>query len=315
MLEQQSGYRAAPLYPTPRSGNAVSHWTALAPVDYEVAANPAIGDKGTVRIRLPEGVGAGPFPFLVGIHGGGWENGDRLSYDWCWERLQGRGVALVTGSHRKQSDAPWPAQYDDYVTMLRWLKSNAAEHKLDSGKCGLYGCSSGGHLTALLATRATKEEGDSIPTIRAAVPYAGVMDMAKFAEESRITASLFRGVSPQEDPAMYTGASPTANLHSRVPPMLLIHGDGDDLVPVAQSRAMAAAMAGAGLQHRLLEVQGGVHFGMNGPDPGGDAAYATAADGSGQKCFICEEEVLAFLAQAGLAPATTSTTSHEGRRA
>eukprot|EP01051_Picozoa_sp_SAG22_P016326 SAG22_NODE_2285_length_2757_cov_1.902935_1_plen_211_part_00 len=209
-------------------------------------------------------------------------------------------MALVTGSHRKQSAAPWPAQYDDYVSMMRWLKTNAAEHQLDSGKCGLYGCSSGGHLTALLATRATKEEGDAIPTIRAAVPYAGVMDMATFAAESPITAGLFRGVSPAEDPELFRGASPSAHLHSRVPPMLLIHGDEDDIVPVGQSRGMAAALAGAGLEHRLLEVRGGVHFGMNGPDPGGDAAYATAADGSGQKCFIYEEEVFAFLARAGL---------------
>ena len=29
MLEQQSGYRAAPRYPNPRSGNAVTHWAEL----------------------------------------------------------------------------------------------------------------------------------------------------------------------------------------------------------------------------------------------------------------------------------------------
>ena len=29
MLEQQSGYRAAPRYPNPRAGNAVSHWCEL----------------------------------------------------------------------------------------------------------------------------------------------------------------------------------------------------------------------------------------------------------------------------------------------
>ena len=89
--------------------------------------------------------------------------------------------------------------------------------------------------------------------------------------------------------------------------MLLIHGDNDELVSVTQSRKMATAMASAGLNHRLLEVRGGVHFGMNGPDPGDDAAYATAPDGSGQKCFIREAEMFSFLEEHGLLAGVNKT--------
>ena len=58
----------------------------------ELQTNPTIGERGVVSVRLP--AGAGPHPVVVGIHGGGWENGDRRSYDWCWERLRPLGVML-----------------------------------------------------------------------------------------------------------------------------------------------------------------------------------------------------------------------------
>ena len=128
---------------------------------------------------------------MLGIHGGGWENGDRTSYNWCFERLHAAlgNVALVQGSHRPASEAPFPAAYDDCVHTLRWLHDHAHEHHLDPSRCALFGCSSGGHLTGLLATRATKEQlplGDGrparkerghIPHIRAAVSFAGVLDL------------------------------------------------------------------------------------------------------------------------------------------
>ena len=128
---------------------------------------------------------------MLGIHGGGWENGDRTSYNWCFERLHAAlgNVALVQGSHRPASEAPFPAAYDDCVHTLRWLHDHAHEHHLDPNRCALFGCSSGGHLTGLLATRATKEQlplGDGrparkerghIPHIRAAVSFAGVLDL------------------------------------------------------------------------------------------------------------------------------------------
>jgi acetyl esterase/lipase len=38
--------------------------------------------------------------------------------------------------------------------------------------------------------------------------------------------------------------------------MLLIHGDGDLLVPLDQSRRLATALAAAGVPHRLIVVAG-----------------------------------------------------------
>ena len=50
-----------------------------------------------------------------------------------------------------------PAACRDVLHLLRWLHDRGAEHGLDRRRCALFGCSSGGHLVWLLATRATAE--------------------------------------------------------------------------------------------------------------------------------------------------------------
>ena len=254
----------------------------------ETQTNPEIGDKGIIKIRVPDG--DGPHPFLVGIHGGGWENGDRHSYDWCWPRLQPLNAGLVQCSHRPASVAPCPAAYDDLVHVLRWLYDHAAEHRLDRERCALYGCSSGGHLVSLLGTRATVEES-RIPKIRALVPYAAVTDLASWYHELQelapgsTAADEFMRAAPEAAPEAYRRISPINNIHDGVPPALFIHGDEDEIIPVSQARRMVAALEAAGHRPRLLEVEGTGHFGMNGSLPGED------------KRFIHEPEVLEFLRQ------------------
>ena len=78
----------------------------------------------------------------------------------------------------------------------------------------------------LLATRASAEER-GICSIRAAISYPGVMDMAAWHHElahleSR-TAVDFMGAAPADDPDAYRAAAPLHHVHERVPPMLLIH--------------------------------------------------------------------------------------------
>jgi acetyl esterase/lipase len=151
----------------------------------EVQTDATADDKGVIIITTPAR-GSGNIvapqlvPFVVGIHGGGWENGDKNSYDWCWRRLELLlpGVAFVQLSHRKASQSPFPGPFDDCVARLRWLRQHGARFGLDAEQCALFGCSSGGHLVSLLSTRGTCGADATLPTIRAFVSFAGVMDLA-----------------------------------------------------------------------------------------------------------------------------------------
>ena len=57
----------------------------------------------------------------------------------------------------------------------------------------------------------------------------------------------------------YRRASPVANVTPDDAPMLLIHGDADDVVPIEQSVRMEEALRKAGVQSRFITVPGGKH--------------------------------------------------------
>ena len=76
--------------------------------------------------------------------------------------------------------------------------------------------------------------------------------------------------------ATYREASPLLHASHDAPPLLLIHGDADELVPFEQSQLLLAALQDKGAASDLLTVPGGGH----GPDfPGAVNApdYLTAA--------------------------------------
>jgi acetyl esterase/lipase len=254
----------------------------------ELQTNAAIGEAGIISIRLPDG--PGPHPFLLGIHGGGWQEGNRKSYDWCWARLRPLNVGLVLCTHRRASQAKFPAAYDDLVHLLRWLNEHAAKQRLDRDRCGLFGCSSGGHLVLLLGTRAMKEESGILP-IRALASYAGIMDVASWHQElqNKVTPEGFIGATPDEKPESYRAASPIHHLHEGVPPVWMAHDADDEVVPVSQSKRMLAALQNAGHHPVLMETDGLGHYGMNASHP------------DEEKEFILEEALLAFFRSNGVA--------------
>ncbi len=113
-------------------------------------------DRGLLDLYLPDG--AGPFPVVVAIHGGGWQQGDKEYMREYGEVLSAAGIAVAACNHRLTTTDPHPAQQDDIFTVLEWIAANAAEHALDPARIGITGSSSGGHLTALVGLKATKAD-------------------------------------------------------------------------------------------------------------------------------------------------------------
>ena len=121
----------------------------------------------------------------------------------------------------------------------------------------LVGHSAGGHL-ALWAAREHP--------VAAAVSLAGVCDLRAAVSLSNGAVRDFAGGDP--DDAFYAAASPAERLPLGVP-VLLIHGDADENVPIAQSRSFAAAARAAGDDCVLRELRGAEHFEV--VDPAGRA--------------------------------------------
>jgi acetyl esterase/lipase len=137
------------------------------------------GDR-PLLLRLCRPAGAGPFPVIVDLHGGGWGKGDRSE---CGVRdavLAEAGIAAAALDFRQAGDG-YPSSSADINYALRWLKANAAELGLDAGRVGILGQSSGGHLAMLAAMRPRDPRYTAIPidgaagAIDATVACVGVM--------------------------------------------------------------------------------------------------------------------------------------------
>ena len=62
------------------------------------------------------------------------------------------------------------------------------------------------------------------------------------------------------DGAALADASPITHVTPAAPPFLLVHGTADWLVPYAQSEQLHAALTAAGVDSRLVPVEGAQHI-------------------------------------------------------
>src|SRR5213592_44435 len=121
----------------------------------------AFGRMLMARIYQPQG--AGPFPTLLDLHGGAWNNKDRRAEEPMDRAIAASGVLVVAIDMTLAPEAPYPACVQDANYGVRWLKSKAASWNGDRSKIGVYGSSSGGHVAELLAMRPRDPRYNAIP--------------------------------------------------------------------------------------------------------------------------------------------------------
>jgi acetyl esterase len=117
--------------------------------DVEFRRDPA----RTLMARIYQPQGAGPFPVLLDLHGGAWNDQDRTANAPMDEGLAASGTLVVAIDMRLAKEAPYPASVADAHYGIRWLKSKAREWNGDPATLGALGSSSGGHVVQLCALR------------------------------------------------------------------------------------------------------------------------------------------------------------------
>src|SRR5579872_3279147 len=110
------------------------------------------GDKQRLA-RLYQPAGTGPFPAVLQVHGGAWNNKDRTDGQNTSLDLAEAGVVVLAIDFRNAPEAPYPASVQDINYAMRWLKTHAGEFGSSAGQVGAYGTSSGGHQALLAAIR------------------------------------------------------------------------------------------------------------------------------------------------------------------
>ena len=102
-------------------------------------------------LYLPKG--AGPFPALVGVHGGGWVQGVRGQFQHWGNYLAARGVALFAVSYRlaKPGQKTFPQAVQDVLAAIQFVRGNAKDLHIAPERIGVFGHSAGGNIGALAA--------------------------------------------------------------------------------------------------------------------------------------------------------------------
>ena len=178
------------------------------------------------------------------------------------------GYTVFTINHRAAPRFRYPAAVEDAQRAVRFVRHHAERYGVDPDRLGGLGTSSGAHLISMLATMDGKGNPDDPDPVnqesaklQAAVAHAAPTDLAGAFDlpqaKSRI-ASFLGAPIPPGDPT-YREASPITYVTSDDPPVLLIHGDADPVVPFKQSELMFAALEESGVKARLIRIPGGGH--------------------------------------------------------
>jgi acetyl esterase/lipase len=197
---------------------------------------------------------------IVWIHGGGWHGGDKEGGADLARRFLPAGFAVASIDYRLTKDhAPFPAQIEDCFAALIWLRQHADKYHIDPEHVGVVGHSAGAHLSALIATTGnTSKFFTNAPvstSVQAAVMWAGPFDLGRERAHWPRTTFIWNPADPfcqtffpggAYDETFARWASPATYLHSNLPPMLIVHGGRDTLVPESQAAAFAQSAKAMG---------------------------------------------------------------------
>jgi acetyl esterase/lipase len=237
------------------------HVTCLPDIQY----GPATGKANLLDLYLPDDADQldHPLPLIIWIHGGGWIEGNK---DNCpVAPAVPFGFIGASLNYRLSGEAQYPAQIQDCKGAIRFLRAHAAEYHIDPNRIGVWGASAGGHLVALLGTSggSTELEGtvggnlDQSSKVQAVCDWFGPTDLTQFADQAkaadiakftpgpRLITALFGGTLDEKKDLVQL-ANPIAFLKGKtpadLPPFLIMHGDKDKMVPVAQSQMLDDAL-------------------------------------------------------------------------
>ncbi len=228
---------------------------------------------------------AGSRPVILWIHPGGFHTGDkggdceiplaRVNMIELVRPMIERGYSVVSINYRLSQEAIFPALIFDIKAAVRWIRANTAQYGFRKDKIAAWGSSSGGYLSAMLATTGGVREledlsmgnADQSSHIVAAVVWYGPIDFLLMdpqhrelgreahVHEASSPESLLMGGPIYEIEAKCKTATPMTYVSPASTPLYIQQGKGDPTIPYQQSIMMAEKMAAAiGKEHVVLEL-------------------------------------------------------------
>ena len=262
-------------------GVEVVNWSDRPDPGQDIHVNVVYDRKGDVDLHLQILVPRHPdeqdrrYPLIVYIPGSAWmKQSVFLSLPNMLEMVKKGYVAAIV-EYRHSGLASFPAQAEDAKTAIRFMRMHADEYSVNPDKVALWGDSSGGH-TALMAglTEGSWPDngtyGDISCKVSCIVDWYGPTDLGAMnaypsaqdhiepeSPEGRVIG--FKNVA--DNPQLAAKASPLYYIsqEKEIPPILIMHGNRDQLVCYQQSVALYRKLVGMKKDVRMVCLDGAYH--------------------------------------------------------
>ena len=222
-------------------------------------------------IWRPKGVSQ--LPVVLFVTGGGFIASNRARLPQLRMFLAEAGYCVSTISYRVTPESIFPAPIEDVKSAIRYLKAHSNELNINPDKISVVGDSAGGYLASFVGvTNGITEfdKGDNLyvsSSIQAAVNLYGPTDLSKKAEglsdeiktqyaSAASTTSLFINGIPgfniknfdSSSDELMRRANPINYIHEKSAPMLLMHGEKDQVVSPNQTDILYQALRRKGIE-------------------------------------------------------------------
>ena len=229
--------------------------------------------------RPANGVG-----IILMVSGGWFSSHESINADY-FRALLNRGYTVFAVVHGSQPKFVITEIVPDINRAVRFIRHNAAHYGVDPNRLGITGGSAGGHLSLTMGTQGgpgdanakdlVDRESSAVQCVACFFPPTDFLNYGRPGEDAvgvgtlKDFKSAFGPRADAEEGRQKLGReiSPIYFIHSNMPPMLIIHGDADKLVPIYQAQTFVKRCEEVGSKAKLVVREGKQH---GWPDMGKD---------------------------------------------
>lgn len=189
---------------------------------------------------------------------GGWMSSPMMqnAYESMFVPLVDAGYTVFAVRHGSSPRYNVLEAWSDVSQAFQYIGSNADDYGVDPARIGVSGISAGGHLSLMLGL-STDDQAYRPAAVVAYMPPTDLRGMTG-PNENFPALNFDAALAPTVSPIDFASAGD--------PPVLLVHGDADDLVNISHSENMFEALASAGIVRDFVVVEGAGHGLFTGDD-------------------------------------------------
>lgn len=207
----------------------------------------------------------GTAPLVVIVHGGGWLGGDKQTFTSVQIALSAEGYSVANINYDHVPDVTITKQLEQVKAAIVYLVENADTYEIDPSQIVVMGYSAGGHLATLAVEDFSAEDSDI--QISGCIDIFGPNALEYYITHVENEVSNWFITTPEIIDGKKNGnileeiakIDPAQQIPSNMPPVLVIQGNNDTIVPQAVSEFFYQELQDAGSSSSISIIQGMGH--------------------------------------------------------